>query len=251
GGVLAARLAKPEDVGVAEPDAARRRALKRRYGVRVSVRNARIAAEARVLVLAVKPQVLDAVLDALAPAISRRHLVVSIAAGKSLAEIEARLSRARVVRVMPNLPCQVGRGMSVYCSGSRATRADGATVRRFLSCFGRVLELPEAHFDAVTALSGSGPAFLAYCLDALAAGAEAEGLARGDALLLAEQTMLGTAALLLERGADPADLVEAVTSRGGTTAAGRAVLEKSGAVRRTLIRTVRAAADRSRALSRD
>jgi pyrroline-5-carboxylate reductase len=240
---------RADAMAVSDSSPARRRALKRDYTAAVLPDNSAVARAAAVLFLAVKPQQLGAVLDEIAPVLAARTLVISIAAGKTLAFLEDRLPGARVIRVMPNLPAQVGDGMSVFCAGRRARPADRKTARALLGSFGRVLELPEARFDAVTALSGSGPAFFAYLLDALAEGGVAEGLSRKDALVLAEQTMLGTARLLMERGTDPRDLIEAVTSAKGTTAAGRAVLERS-ATARTLMRTIRAAARRSRALSR-
>ncbi len=168
----------------------------------------------------------------------------------TLEQIESRLPVGTpVVRVMPNLPCTVGEGMSVYCLGRRARRADARTAVRLLTCFGRVREVPERLFDAVTALSGSGPAFFAYVLDALARGAQKEGLTRSDALLLAEQTMLGTARLLLDTGQEPEALIQAVASPKGTTVAGLTVLTASP-VSTILARAIRAAARRSRELSR-
>jgi pyrroline-5-carboxylate reductase len=150
---------------------------------------------------------------------------------------------------MPNLACVVGEGMNAYTPGCRATPADGALVAAALECCGRALLLPETLFDAVTALSGSGPAFFAYLLDRLVDGAVREGLSRGDALLLAEQTMLGTARLLRDLKMEPAELAAAVTSAKGTTAAGREVLETE-AVADMLRGVIGAAAQRSRELGR-
>jgi pyrroline-5-carboxylate reductase len=245
--LLRAKTVRASEIAVSDIRSARRRTLKRRHAVATTADNSAVARSAAVLFLAVKPQQLGEVLAEIAPALGARTLVVSIAAGKTLAFLEDRLPGARVIRVMPNLPAQVGEGMSVFRGGGRVRAADRKTVRALLGCFGRVLELPEACFDAVTAVSGSGPAFFAYLLDAMVEGGVAEGLARRDALVLAEQTMLGTARLLLERGTDPRELIEAVTSARGTTAAGRAVLERS-ATAKTLQRTVRAAARRSREL---
>jgi pyrroline-5-carboxylate reductase len=211
-------------------------------------KNAVIPGSAETLVLAVKPQQLDAVLTELASLITADHLVISIAAGKKLAGIESLLPSARVIRVMPNLACLVAEGMSVLCPGSKATPADIATATKLLSCFGKVLELPEEKFDAVTALSGSGPAFLTYLLNGLVAAGVEEGLTRQDALLLAEQTMLGTAKILIEKGTDPQELIQSVTSAKGTTAAGLAVMENSD-ILAVLRKTIGAAADRSKELS--
>jgi len=149
---------------------------------------------------------------------------------------------------MPNLAVMVGEGMSVFCIGSQAKPSDRKLAARLLGCCGRVVELDERHFDAVTALSGSGPAFFTYLMSALADAAEAEGLPAGAARLLAEQTMLGAARYLLETGIDPTEFVQAVASPKGTTAAGLKVLDAS-AVRRILGRTIQAAARRSHELS--
>lgn len=246
--LLRGRAVRASSVSVSDVSAPRRRALKARYKVSVGSNNRAVACGASVLFLAVKPQQLADVLEEIAPVVQRETVVISIAAGKTLAFLESRLPGARVIRVMPNLPAQVGEGMSVFCLGRKARASDRRMTYKLLACFGRVLELPEETFDAVTAVSGSGPAFLAYVVDAMVAGGVAEGLDRNDALLLAEQTMLGTARLLMERKTDPRDLIESVTSAKGTTAAGRAILERS-AIAGTLARTIRAAARRSRELS--
>ena len=242
------RAAGAGDILAADPSAARRNLVRRRYGVRTTVSNRRVLDRCRTIFLAVKPQNLDAVLDELAPEAGPGHLFISIAAGRLLAGIEQRLARSKAVRVMPNLPAQVAEGMSVYCSGSRASARDRRTVEKLLGCFGRVLEMDEKAFDAVTAVSGSGPAFLAYALDCLIRAGREEGLGPEESLLLAEQTMLGTARLLLEKGVSPDDLIRSVASPGGTTEAGLAVLTRSE-LRKTMQKTVRAAARRSRELS--
>jgi pyrroline-5-carboxylate reductase len=201
-----------------------------------------------VVFLAVKPQDLDAAMAGIADAVRSDHLVISIAAGKQLEQMESMLPEARVVRVMPNLPAVVSEGMSVFCTGRRVSDEDRHAVGRLLSCFGKVLELPEAQFDAVTALSGSGPAFLAHFLDLMVEGAVKLGLAEKDAYVLAEQTMLGTATLLARGGYSTRELIEAVSSKKGTTVAGLAVLTGEP-IGDTVARTLAAAAERSRELS--
>ena len=221
--------------------------LRQRYRLRTCADNAEVVRASNVCILAVKPQQLDAVLRELAPCATPAQLMVSIAAGKPTALIESILPTSRVVRVMPNINCLAGEGMNVFARGTRATAEDGALVARLLACCGLALELPEEQFDAVTALSGSGPALFAYLLGCLVEGAVKEGLARTDALLLAEQTMLGTARLLREHRMEPRDLAAAVTSAKGTTAAARDVLE-TGVVAEILERAIGAAARRSREL---
>ncbi|MCX7591729.1 MAG: pyrroline-5-carboxylate reductase [Kiritimatiellae bacterium] len=228
--------------------AERRRDIERNYGITVTNRNTEVATRSGIIFLAVKPQQLDEVLKEIAPVVDSSKLVISIAAGKRLATMESRLPNARVVRVMPNLPCLVAEGMSVFCAGSRATPADRQTVLHLLTAFGRVAELPEEQFDAVTALSGSGPAFFAYFLDCLVLAAEAVGLDRETALLLAAQTMLGTARLVLEKALSPDRIIESVSSARGTTVAGMAVIGTSD-VPEVVRRTIEAATRRSRELS--
>jgi pyrroline-5-carboxylate reductase len=221
--------------------------LSHRVGIRITFDNVEVVQQTKVFFLAVKPQQLDQVLRVIAPHVTADHLVVSIAAGKSTSLIEALLPAGRVVRVMPNIACLVSEGMNVFTRGARAPGSDVALVKTLLECCGRALELPESQFDAVTALSGSGPAFFAYLLDRLVDGAVREGLSRQDALVLAEQTMHGTARMLQLKGMEPAELASAVTSARGTTAAGREVLETE-TVAAVLDRTIGAAARRSREL---
>jgi pyrroline-5-carboxylate reductase len=226
----------------------RRRSLKQRYGINVYSSNKVIPGMAGVVFLSVKPQNMNDVLAEIATSITGKHLIISIAAGRKIAAIQSALPQARIIRVMPNLPCMVAEGMSVYCAASSATADDRKTAATLLSCFGKVLELSEDKLDAVTAVSGSGPAFFTYLMDKIAEAGVREGLTRADALLLAEQTMMGTAKLLMENKTDPQELIKSVASAKGTTAAGLAVLEKStvGAI---LQRTIAAAAQRSRELS--
>lgn len=248
-GLITRKFAAPNDIVASDVNSARLEELRERYGISTLPDNAGVAARAELCVLAVKPQQLDAVVRDLAPALGKGHLLVSIAAGKTTTHIESLVPAGRVVRVMPNIACLVGAGMNVFTRGTRATEEDAAVVSRLLSCCGQALELPESLFDAVTALSGSGPAFFAYLLDRLVDGAVAEGLSRDQALRLASQTMAGTAQLLMAGTLQPADLAAAVTSARGTTAAGREVLETAD-MADALCRTIRAAARRSRELGR-
>lgn len=248
-GVIARALACPRDVHIVDASTERADAMRRKHRVTVDVDPNRLAQACDLVVLAVKPQDLEALLATLEPASMKGRLFVSIAAGKTLAWLEARLPGARVVRVMPNLAMRVGEGMSAYCLGQRATAADRRRVAALLTCSGKARELPEGQFDAVTALSGSGPAFLASVLQAFVDGAVALGMPVDDALALAKQTLVGTAKVLSEGDASLPDFVRAVTSAKGTTAAGLAVLEASS-LRSVVARTLKAAAKRSRELGR-
>jgi pyrroline-5-carboxylate reductase len=249
-GVLKAGLAAPGEIVACEKLAERRAEIRRRYKVRVTASARTTLAACDTVVLAVKPQDLDAMLAPLVALWQPRHLVISIAAGKTLAGLQLSLgARTRLVRVMPNLALMVGEGMSAFCLGTAAKTADRGTVQRLLSCAGRTVELDECHFDAVTALSGSGPAFFAYILQAMVDAAIGAGLPEEAAQLLAKQTMLGAARYLLDTDRTPQEFISAVASPKGTTAAGLAVLEQSAA-RSILGRTIRAAARRSAELSR-
>lgn len=245
---IGAGMARPDEITVSDISGARRRALGR-IGIKSVASNRAVLNAARAVFLAVKPQDMDDVLREVAPFVSVGHLVISIAAGRRTDRIEALLPRARVLRVMPNLPVTVAHGMSVFCAGRRATAADRKMAARLLAAMGSVIELPEGQFHAVTALSGSGPAFFARFQQMMADAGVRLGLKRDAADLLALQTMAGTAELLCRKRLAPAELIAAVSSRKGTTVAGLAAMNSSpmaGIVNSTLA----AAARRSRELAR-
>lgn len=238
------------DLTVCEQVAERRAALKAKYDVATAEDAAALMAAADTVVLAVKPQDLQTALEAIAPHVTPNHLLVSIAAGWTLARLEAATGgEARVVRVMPNLPILVGEGMSAYAPGSRARKEDGETVQWIFSRSGQAMEVPEALFDAVTALSGSGPAFFAYALRAFTAAAEAGGMPQETAARLGLQTLLGTAKYLAETGQAPDAFIAAVASPKGTTEAGLEALDAAGADA-VLRGAIKAASARSAELSR-
>lgn len=242
-GMLDHGVCTADSVVMSDWDPARCDIMQGCYGVKTSQSNLEVVRLSDVVILAVKPQDLETALVGIADE-SDGKLFVSIAAGKRVAYFETKLTGARVVRVMPNLACQVGQGMSVYCGGSGATSEDVVWVRRMLESCGRVMQQDESQFDVVTALSGSSPAFFAYVLKALTDAAVAQGMERAAALELALQTMLG-AAVVLQRGhIAPDPFMAAVASKGGTTAAGLAVLENSD-LRLVLKQTLDAAAARS------
>ena len=247
-GVLKSGGVKPGDVAACEQFAERREFLRARYGISTAPETASLRAS-EVVVLAVKPQDLERALADAAQWVSERHLVVSIAAGWTLARLESALPSARMARVMPNLPILAGEGMSAYVMGRNATREDAETVRWIFSRSGKVEELPESLFDGVTALSGSGPAFFAYALKAFAKAAEARGMPAEVASRFALQTLVGTAAYLRATEQPPEDFMRAVASPKGTTEAGLNALEAAGAAE-VLGRAVDAAWTRSAELSR-
>lgn len=237
-----------EDIIASDISHERLNLLASRYAIQTTHDNAHVAEHATILVLAVKPQVLPPVSEALRQHISPRHLMISIAAGIRLETLGQLLPEARIVRVMPNLPCQVGFGVSAFCPGRGTTGDDISQVCAILNTFGTCLELPEHAFDAVTALSGSGPAFTASFAEALIRAGEAEGLDREAASTLVLHTLRGATELLITRNITPDALIDQVKSPGGTTAAGMRILESSRM--ETIVRdTIHAAVERSRELS--
>jgi pyrroline-5-carboxylate reductase len=229
GGVLRAGLCQPEEVTASDVDPERRRRVQALYGIRVTADNTEAAGAASTVVLAVKPQNLEAVGKDLLGNLSHDPLIISILAGASIAKIRFHLGQSlRVVRVMPNLPALVGCGMSAMASAAEVTAEDAAGARSILETVGEVVELPEELLDAVTALSGSGPGFVYRLMEAFAAAGEAVGLGRSMSEQLTAQTFLGAAKLLRETGEKAAELRARVSSPGGTTLAGLEVMEQTG-----------------------
>jgi pyrroline-5-carboxylate reductase len=245
-GLLRRGVCLPQDIGVCDVQVSRGEALHASYGVHVFGSNTELAEACEPVVLAVKPQDLDPVLQEIRAHVCDR-LVISIAAGRMLAGLEDALPAARVVRVMPNLPCQVGEGMSVICGGTFATSDDLVEVENLCRASGCVCFAEEPLFDIVTAVSGSGPAFWAQLAQYQVEKAVADGMPAEAARLLVLQTMLGTAKVLLEGDQEFSLFMDAVASKGGTTAAGLNVLRQSDAGQ-VLANVLEAAAARSRAL---
>lgn len=203
---------------------------------------------ARLIFLSVKPQHMPGVLTQIRDLITSDHLLVSIAAGQSLARISAGLPPGtRLVRVMPNTPCLVGEGASAFAMGPHCGPGDSQLVQTLLATTGLAVEVPETLLDAVTGLSGSGPAYVYLIIEALSDGGVRMGLPRDVATRLAAQTVLGSARMVLATGQHPGQLKDAVTSPGGTTIAGLHELERGG-LRGILMDAVEAATERSREL---
>lgn len=243
---LAAGLYPAGALRVADPDA-RRRALFAELGVTPCTDGAAAARGAGTVLVCVKPGVVAEALRAALPGISASALVISIAAGVSLASLEALVPGRPVVRVMPNAAVQVGAGASALCGGTHAGAEHLAHAERLLGAGGRCVRVAEEQMDAVTGLSGSGPAYACLLIEALADGGVRAGLPREVAVCLAAQTLLGGAALVLETGEHPAVWKDRVATPGGTTIAGLEALERAG-VRGALMAAVREAAARSREL---
>jgi pyrroline-5-carboxylate reductase len=250
-GLLATKRYRPRDLWVSDPDSRQLRAMARAYGVERTRDNVSLVRGSAVIVLAVKPQVMDPVLAELRPAVDRRHLFVSIAAGITTARLESGLGpHAKVVRAMPNTPALVGSGVTVLVRGRRARAADEKLAATLFSGVGDVLRVrDEVLMDVVTGLSGSGPAYVYRFAEGLIGGAVAEGLPESVARRLAYQTIRGAAVMLQETGRSPEELRAMVTSPGGTTLAGLAALDAGNFVP-TIASGVAAATRRSRELGR-
>src|ERR1700674_830011 len=249
-GLIASKAAEPSQILVSARRPERVRELVKLYGVR-SATNAEVARDSDVLVLAVKPQILDAVLRGIAHEVARDRLVISVAAGVPIAAIERRLQPPmRIVRAMPNTPATVGAGATAIALGEHATDVDLATAKTIFDSVGLTVVLDEVQLDAVTGLSGSGPAYIFLIIEALADAGVKVGLSRRSALQLAAQTVFGSAKLLLESGQHPGLLKDGVTSPGGTAIAGLHTLE-AGGLRNVLMTAVEVATRRSRELGED
>jgi pyrroline-5-carboxylate reductase len=250
-GLLASGALQPAQVLVTDVRKARLEELEAKHGVRVIASNEEAARLADVVVLATKPQVFDRLLPEVKKGVRPEALVISIAAGIPVSAIEALLpTGTRVVRTMPNTPAIVDAGATAIAAGTHATEADVALARALFDSVGVTVVLDESLLDAVTGLSGSGPAYMFLIIEALSDAGVKVGLHRESAQLLAAQTVLGSAKLLLETGEHPGRLKDMVTSPGGTAIAGLASLE-AGGLRTTLINAVETATARARTLGEE
>lgn len=245
-GCVAAKLVAAEGVLASDPhDESRAKFADQLPGVQATADNAEVLRGCDTIVLAVKPQMMNAVLAEIRPQVEPRHLLVSIAAGVTLQRLADQLPPGtRIIRVMPNTPCLIGLGASAFALDAAATADDAATVERLLNSVGKSYEVEEPLLDAVTGLSGSGPAFIYTVIEAMAAGGVAGGLSPELALELAVQTAAGAAAMVSQTGLAPAELRSHVTSPNGTTLAGlNALAARDGAA--AIQAAVEAATNRS------
>ncbi|GAA6616813.1 pyrroline-5-carboxylate reductase [Scytonema sp. NUACC26] len=250
--LMARKIYQPSEVIVSEPQPSRQVFLQEEYGVTVTPDNRLVFTQAaEVLFLAVKPQVFSAIAQELADVIptGSKPLVISILAGVTLSQLEAAFPNIPVIRAMPNTPATVGAGITAICMGAYTKAHHQEIAKKLFSAVGEVVEVSESLMDAVTGLSGSGPAYVALMVEALADGGVFSGLPRAIANQLALQTVLGTAMLLHETKIHPAELKDRVTSPGGTTIAGIAQLEQAS-FRSALIQAVKAATARSQELGK-
>lgn len=248
--ILRKNLVGKEDLIVTDSCYERLDLAREELGISVATSNVEVMLSSKTVVLSVKPQTMPAVMAELTGKVSSDQLVISIAAGITTHFIETSLGgKPRVVRVMPNLPCTVSEGMIAYSLGRYTEPRDALTTERLMGSVGKTIQVSETLMDAVTGLSGSGPAFLSVVMEALADAGVKVGFDRKTALILAAQTMLGTAKLALETGLHPAQIKDMVCSPGGTAITGVATLE-AGCVRYHIIKAVEDATNRSSELGR-
>jgi pyrroline-5-carboxylate reductase len=249
-GVIRAGLVAKDQVMASDVSDALRQSIAKELGIKVTSDNGKVCDFANIVILAVKPQIVHSVVKEVAKKLGTAKLLVSVAAGVPLAGIEASLAQgARVVRVMPNIPCVVGAGASSYAGGSHATAKDLEKVGLILNSFGIGLAVEEKYLDAVTGLSGSGPAYVFLFIESLADGGVQVGLSREVALKLALQTVYGSARMALESPKHLGELRDEVTSPGGTTIAGLYALEQRG-FRGTVMDAIVSATRRSQELGK-
>lgn len=247
GGMVSAGVLKPADLSLFDPSMPSQQWWKEQYPeVQLAASSAAAVDASEIVLLAVKPNVVLNVLEQDRESLAGK-LVISIAAGVGLGKLTELIGHGRVVRVMPNTPSLVGQGATAYCCASDVSESDKVQVRSMLESVGALVAVTDAQMDAVTGLSGSGPAYVYLFIEALADGGVLAGLPRAVAMQLATQTVLGTAAMVAGTGKHPGELKDAVASPGGTTIAAIHALEQNG-FRGAVISAVKASADRSRDL---
>ncbi len=247
-GLLRSNAAKPGEIIATARRADRRAELQKAYALAPSHDNVAATEKADVVVLCVKPQAMAKLVEEIAPAVTPQKLILSVAAGVPIAAFQRKLGAgSRLVRAMPNMPALVGAGATAIAAGEHATPEDLATATALFQAVGTVTVVEESLLDAVTGLSGSGPAYIFLIIEALSDAGVKVGLSRHQATALATQTVLGSAKLMLETGAHPGHLKDQVTSPGGTAIAGLHTLE-AGGLRTTLIDAVEAATRRAKQL---
>ncbi len=247
-GLIGAGVSSPDEIVVSDIDVARRKHLGKTFSVAVTDRNPEVVEKSDVIVLALKPNVILSAVRELGD-VPKSKLLISVAAGISISRVESGLpDGTRLVRVMPNINCAVRESCTAICPGTLTTEEDVAKAETIFGAVGMTFKVKEAVMDAVTALSGSGPAFAFIFVEALSDGGVLHGLSRADATRMAAQTLLGSARMILESGQHPAELKDRVCSPGGTTIAGVNALEEGG-FRAAAIDAVSRASHRSKELS--
>lgn len=247
-GLLYGHLCRPEQIMCSDVRPERLKAIRETYGVRGTSHNIEVVKQSDIVILSVKPQIMKQVVDEIAKHLDLSKLIISIAAGVPLEAIESCAQKElKLVRVMPNICVSVREGVSAIAGGKHIQKEDLMIAKTIFDSVGKSLFIEETLLDAVTGLSGSGPAYIFLIIDALADAGVKVGLSRSDSLILASQTVLGAAKMLIETKEHPGKLKDMVTSPGGTAIAGLHTLE-GGGLRTTLINAVEVATQRSKAL---
>jgi pyrroline-5-carboxylate reductase len=247
-GLLYGHLCRPDQIFCSDVRSERLKILREKYGVKTTSHNTEVVKQSDILILSVKPQIMKQVVEEIAKHLDLSKLIISIAAGISLDAIEACARKdLKLIRVMPNICVSVREGASAIAAGKHAVKDDLMIAKTIFDSVGKSLFIEESLLDAVTGLSGSGPAYIFLIIDALADAGVKVGLSRDDALILASQTVLGAAKMLIETREHPGKLKDMVTSPGGTAIAGLHTLEEGG-LRTTLINAVEVATKRSKVL---
>ncbi len=247
-GLLHGHVCKPEQIFCSDTRPERLKAIRETYGVKGSPHNLEVVKHSDILILAVKPQIMKQVISEVSKYLELSKLIISIAAGVPLDAIEScAKKKLKLIRVMPNICVSVREGVSAIAGGRHIDKDDLMTAKTIFDSVGKSLFIEENLLDAVTGLSGSGPAYIFLIIDSLADAGVKMGLARGDALILAAQTVLGAAKMLIETGEHPGRLKDLVTSPGGTAIAGLHTLEEGG-LRTTLMNAVEMATQRAKVL---
>jgi pyrroline-5-carboxylate reductase len=248
-GLIASGTARAENIICSDTSEQQLADVREKYGVETTMDNIAAVKAADIVIYAIKPQIMAAVLKETADFLDKNKLIISIAAGVPMAAIESLLNKElRLIRVMPNVAVAVKEGATAIAAGGNATQEDIQLALAIFDSVGKSIFVKENYLmDAITGLSGSGPAYIFMIVDALADAGVKMGISRKDARVLASQTVLGAAKLLLETKAHPGELKDSVTSPGGTAIAGLHTLEKGG-LRTTMINAVEAATNRSKEL---
>jgi pyrroline-5-carboxylate reductase len=250
GGMVNAKLTAPKNITASRRNEESLKELRKKWGIHAISDNKKAVAGADIVILAVKPQVAQAVLAEIAPAVNKGQLIISIMAGLTTATINKKLKKpCPVVRAMPNTPCLVDAGATAICAGAHATDKDLSAAEAIFKSVGKVVTLPESALDAVTGLSGSGPVYIYMVIEAMIDGGVKMGIPRAIATQLAAQTVLGAAKLVIETGKHPAILKDEVTTPGGCAINAIHILETKG-LRSVLIDAIVTATNRSLELSR-
>ncbi|MBS4536342.1 pyrroline-5-carboxylate reductase [Clostridium sp. D2Q-14] len=247
-GIIDSKIFSPENIIVGDLNKDSLKVLEKNYGVNTTTDNNEVVRKAQIVILAVKPHICDIVIDQIKDNVKKDTLIISIAAGKKISQLEERFERdVKLIRVMPNTPALVGKGMSAISSNERVSEGELKEVLEIFESFGEAELIEEKLMDVVTGISGSSPAYVYMFIEALADGGVLEGMPRDKAYKMAAATVLGSAQMVLKTGKHPGELKDMVCSPGGTTIEAVSILENKG-LRSAMIEAVRGCVKKSKEL---